>query len=78
MRMLAVLFSGTRMTNKGTTPTIDVNAKHGLGKTTNLHYTTILGPNLHKENIGKESERSGKNVLVFIQQVKDLLIKSEQ
>ena len=54
MRMQAVLFSGTRMTIEGTTPTRDVNAKHGLGKTTNLHYTAILGATLQKEDIGKE------------------------
>ena len=30
------------------------NNKHGLGKTTNLHYTDILGATLHKEDIGKE------------------------
>ena len=27
--------------------------KNVLGKTTNLHYTTILGATLHKEDIGK-------------------------
>ena len=30
------------------------NTKHGLGKTTNLHCTAILGETLQKEDIGKE------------------------
>ena len=34
--------------------TRDVNTKHGLGNTTNLHYTAILGATLHKEGIGKK------------------------
>ena len=54
LRMLAVLFSGTQITIRGTTPTRDVNAKHGLGKTTNLHKIAILEATLHKEGIGKE------------------------
>ena len=29
-----------------------------------MHYTTILEATLHKEQIGKELKRSGKNVLV--------------
>ena len=44
-----------------------VNTKHGLGKKANLHYTTVLGANLPKEDIGKELLTSGKNVLVFRQ-----------
>ena len=43
-----------QMTSKGTTSTSDVNTKHGLGNTTNLHYTAILGATFHKEDIGKE------------------------
>ena len=53
LRMLAVLFSGSWMTILGTTHIRDLNGKHGLGKTTNLHYTAILGATLHKEDIGK-------------------------
>ena len=32
----------------------DLNGKHGLWKTTNLHYTAILGVTPHKEDTGKE------------------------
>ena len=54
LRMLAALFSGTWMTILTTTTIKDQNAKHGPGKTIVLHYTAILGANLHKEGIGKE------------------------
>ena len=54
LRMLAVLFSGTRMTIKGTKPSRHPNVEYGRGKTTNLHYTPILGEKLHKEDKGKE------------------------
>ena len=40
------------------------NTKHGLRKTTNLHYTAISGATLHKQDIGKEWYRSGKNALI--------------
>ena len=33
-----------------------------------MHYTAVLGATLHKEDIGTEWWRSGKNVLVFWQQ----------
>ena len=33
---------------------INQRCKRGLGKTTNLHYTAILGATLYKEDIGKE------------------------
>ena len=36
------------------TPTRDVNTKHGLRKTTELHNTSILGATLRKEEIRKE------------------------
>ena len=60
-------FYDTRMTTKETPTTRDLNAKHGLGKTINLHYIAILGATLHKEDIDKEWLRSGKNMLVFRQ-----------
>ena len=52
----------------------DINTAYGQGKTTSLHYTAILGATLHKENIWKEWERSGKNVLV-LRQVKSIIKK---
>ena len=44
----------------------------------NLHYTTILEATLPKEGIGKQWERSGKNLLFFRLQAKGLTIKFEQ
>ena len=78
LRMLAALFSGTWMTILATTTIKDQNVKHRPGKTIILHYTAILGATLHKEGIRKEWLRSGKNVVVFKLQAKDLPIKLEQ
>ena len=60
LRMLAVLFTGTQIVIKKTTPTRDLNGKHGLGKTTNLHYNASLGVTLRKKVTGKEWWRSGR------------------
>ena len=70
LRMLAVFYTSTWMTMLWTTMIRDLNAKHRLGKTINLHYTAILGATLHKENIGKEWLGSGKNAKVLSQQSK--------
>ena len=67
--MLAVLFSGTQIVTKGTTPTKDLNSKHGQGKQPTLpptlHYTVILGVIQYKKDTGKEWWRSVKNFLIF-------------
>ena len=53
MVFLFFFFSGTRNTIQGTTTIRDGKAKHGQGKTTNLHHTALLEAILHKDNIGK-------------------------
>ena len=62
-----VLFSGTQIK--------DINTENGLGKTTNLQFTVILGATLHKEGIEKEWYKSRENALDFKQQAKDSLSK---
>ena len=52
-QMLAVLFSLTLSTIKGTAQIRDVNPKCGQGKTTNFHCTAILGATPNKEDIEK-------------------------
>ena len=46
-------FAGTPTTNQVNIQIRDVNAKYGLGKTTNLHCIAILGATLHYEDIAK-------------------------
>ena len=64
------------MVIKGTTSTRDLNGKHGLGKTTNLRYTTILGVTLHKgyrkmEISTRNTEKNIRREAKVIKQKKD-------
>ena len=52
--MLAVLISGSQITNDATTQIRDTKGKNELGKTTNFYFIVILGAILDKESIEKE------------------------
>ena len=71
LKILAILFS--RNTNDDISNHTNQGHQHknGRGKTTKMHLSVIFGATQHKEDIGKERKRSGKNALGIRQQAKD-------
>ena len=73
--MLVVHFGGHKQRTKQPLKSETRNGENGLGKTTSLLFTVMLRATPHKEAIGKECKKSGKNAVDLRQQTKDLLAK---